>query len=170
MRRLLCLLGCAAAIPAACGDDGESETTPPEVLSGLTRGAFVDSADRICVQGRKRLILTGNRYFGDLPSDAKPSDAAVTAFANREAIPILARQYGRLRELRPPPGDERQIGRILDQAELGISQLRADPTLLNRGSGIPPGLQQAQQGAFEYGLGACGRPIERPAAGNGLAP
>jgi hypothetical protein len=170
MRRSLCLIACAAGISAGCGDDGESDATPPEVLSGLARGAFVDSADRICVQGRKRLILTWNRYFGDLSRGAKPGDAAVTAFANREAIPILERQYGRLRGLRPPPGDERQIGRILEQAERGISQLRADPTLLNRGSGIPPGLEQAQQGAFEYGLGACGRPIERPAAGNAIAP
>ena len=170
MRRLLLWLGCAALALTACGDDGEAETTPSEVLSGLTRGAFVDRADRICVQGRKRLILTGNRYFGELPSGVKPSDAAVTVFANREAIPILERQYGRLRELRPPPGDEREINRILDQAELGISQLRADPTLLNRASGVPPGLQLARQGAFVYGLGACGQPIERPTRATTLNP
>ncbi len=89
----------------------------------------------------------------------------MTEFAKQQAIPILRRQYARLRELDPPPGDERQIARILDQAEVGIDQLQADPTILNRGSGIPPGLQQAQQGAFEYGLGACGQPIERTAPG-----
>ena len=151
------------ALMAACGDDSENETTPPEVLSSLTRGDFVDRADRICVQGRKQLILTGNRYFGGLPGETKPSDAAVIKFANREAIPILRSQYGRLRELRPPPGDERKINRILDLADLGIRQLQSDPTLLNRASGVPPGLQRARHQAFLYGLGACGEPIQRPA-------
>jgi hypothetical protein len=129
------------------------------VLSGLERGAFVDRADRICVQGRKRLIVTGNRYFG---GNQKPSDAAVTLYAKREAIPILTRQYGRLRQLRPPAGDARRIDRILDLAERGIAQLRSDPTLLNRGSGVPPGLQRARRLAFLYGLGACGQPFGRP--------
>ena len=140
------------------------------MLSGLTRGDFVVRADEICMQGRKRLLLTANRYFGGLGKAEKASDAEVTEFANREAIPILRRQYARLRELDPPPGDEREIARILDQAEVGIDQLQADPTILNRGSGIPPGLQQARQGAFRYGLGACGQPIERTARGEALAP
>ena len=55
-----------------CGDEA-GDTTPAAVLSGLDRAAFVNRADRICVQGRKRLILTGNRYFGDLPPDRKES-------------------------------------------------------------------------------------------------
>ncbi len=75
-------LACAAigllAVPLGCGG-GAGETTPAAVLSGLDRGAFVDRADRICAQGRKRLILAGNRYFGDLPVDRDPSDAAATA-------------------------------------------------------------------------------------------
>lgn len=128
----------------------------------MGRGAFVDRADRICTEGRKQLILTGNRYFGQLPADQDPSEAAVTRYAHREAIPILRREYGRLRELRPPSGDEATIDAILDLAERGISQLRSDPTVLNRESGVPPALEQARARAFRYGLGACGQPIERP--------
>jgi hypothetical protein len=154
---------------AACGGGG-GDTTPREVLSALDRSAFVDQADRICVEGRKRLILTGNRYFGSLPSGQKPSDAAVSVYARREALPILRRQYGRLRGLEPPSGDERQIERILDLADRGIEQLQADPTLLNRGSGVPPALQRARQRAFLYGLGACGQPFERPTRSPTLAP
>ena len=151
-----------------CGSGDENETTPAAVLEGLGRADFVDRADRICVEGRKRLILAGNRYFGDLPAGRQPSDAAVTAFAQREAIPILTRQYSRLRRLRPPAADRRGIERILDLADLGIRQLRSDPALLKRGSGVPPGLQRARQRAFLYGLGACGQPIQRPAAGSSL--
>ncbi len=167
------LLACAAigllAIPLGCGG-GAGQTIPAAVLSGLDRAAFVDRADRICVQGRKRLILAGNSYFGELPAGRDPSDAAVTEFANREAIPILIHQYARLRRLRPPAADRRRIARILDLAELGIRQLRSDPTLLNRGSGIPPGLQRARQLAFVYGLGACGQPIQRSAGGGSPFP
>jgi hypothetical protein len=154
---------CAVVLIGAggCGSAGES-TTPREVLSALNRGAFVDRADRICTQGRKRLILTGNRYFGDLPAGQDPSDAAVTEYAHREAIPILRHEYGRLRGLRPPQGDAATIDRILALAERGIGQLRSDPTVLNRGSGVPPALEQARDRAFRYGLGACGQPIERP--------
>jgi hypothetical protein len=161
---------CAVVLTAAagCGSAGESSTTPPAVLSALGRGAFVDRADRICTQGRKQLILTGNRYFGDLPAGRDPSDAAVTEYAHREAIPILRHEYGRLRELRPPQGDAATINRILDLAERGIGQLRSDPTLLNRGSGVPPALEQARDRAFRYGLGACGQPIERPNAPSAL--
>lgn len=152
---------------AGCGSAAES-TTPPEVFGALTRSAFVDRADRICTQGRKRLILTGNRYFGDLPAGQDPSKAAVTAYARREAIPILRHQYGRLRKLRPPSGDAQEINRILDLADRGIGQLQSDPTLLNRGSGIPPALERARHRAFLYGLGACGQPIERPTRGSDL--
>ena len=147
---------------AACGSD-ESKTTPAAVLQGLGRAEFVGKADQICVQGRKRLIVTGNRVFGDLGPNENPSDAAVTAFAHSQAIPILTQQYQRLRELKPPANDRAQIERILDLADQGIEQLRSDPTILNRGSGVPPALQQARQLAFQYGLGACGQPIERPA-------
>jgi hypothetical protein len=166
--RLVLVALALLALPSGCG--GGSETTPAAVLRGLDRGAFVARADRVCVEGRKRLILAGNRAFGELPADRKPSDAAVSAFAHREAIPILTRQYGRLRGLRPPAADKRQIERILALAELGIRQLRADPTLLNRGDGIPPALRRARELAFLYGLGACGQPIQRPTAGSSLSP
>jgi hypothetical protein len=162
--------GIAALLVAflGCGGSDQQSTTPPEVFGALARSAFVDRADRICTQGRKRLILTGNRYFGDLPAGRDPSEAAVTAYARREAIPILRHQYGRLRELRPPSGDAQEINRILDLAERGIGQLQSDPTLLNRGSGIPPALERARHRAFLYGLGACGQPIERPTRGSDL--
>jgi hypothetical protein len=153
-----------------CGSGDQNETTPAAVLEGLGRADFVDRADRICVEGRKRLILTGNRAFGDLPPNQKPSTAAVTAFANREAIPILTHQYQQVRELQPPAQDRKRIERILDLADQGIEQLRSDPTLLNRGSGVPPALQRARQQAFLYGLGACGQPIQRPAGGGSLQP
>jgi hypothetical protein len=152
-----------------CGGD-ENKTTPAAVLQGLGRADFVDRADQICVQGRKRLILTGNRAFGDLASDQKPSNAEVTAFANRQAIPILTQQYQRLRQLQPPARDREGIERILDLADQGIEQLRSDPTILNRGSGVPPALQRARQQAFVYGLGACGQQIQRPPGGTSLQP
>jgi hypothetical protein len=148
------------AVLAGCGSGGQSGSDADAVSKALVHSAFVDRADRICTEGRKRLILTGNRYFGDLAAEQKPSDAAITAFAHREAIPILRHQYAKLRGLAPPPGDEGAIGRILDLAEAGIRQLEADPTLLNRGSGIPPALQSARRRAYLYGLGACGQAIE----------
>jgi hypothetical protein len=155
--RPLFVLGALAFLATGIGCGGGDDTVPAEVLSGLERGAFVDRADRICVQGRKRLIVTGNRYFG---GNRKPSDAAVTIYAKREAIPILTRQYSRLRQLRPPAGDAREIDRILDLAERGIDELRSDPALLNQGSGVPPALERARRHAFLYGLGACGQPVE----------
>jgi hypothetical protein len=165
MRTLLAVAALIVlALLCGCGSD-QNETTPAAVLQGLGRADFVDRADQICVQGRKRLILTGNRAFGDLAPEEKPSDAAVTAFANTQAIPILTRQYQQLRELHPPAQDRKQIERILDLADQGIEQLRTDPTLLNRGSGVPPALQRAREQAFLYGLGACGQPIQRPAGG-----
>jgi hypothetical protein len=147
---------------AGCGSGGQSSSTPSAVAGALVHSAFADRADRICSEGRKRLILTGNRYFGDLPAGREPSDAAVTAYAQREAIPILQRQYAKLRGLTPPPGDEKTIGRILDLADAGIQQLQADPTLLKRGSGIPPALQHARHRAYLYGLGACGQQLQAP--------
>ena len=168
MRVLLAAAATATLLCAGCGGSDENETTPAAVLQGLGRADFVDRADQICVQGRKQLILSGNRAFGDLAADQKPSNAAVTAFANQHAIPILSRQYARLRELTPPARDREEIEHILDLADQGIDQLRADPTILNRGSGVPPALQRARQQAFLYGLGACGQPIQRPAGGGSL--
>ncbi len=153
-----------------CGSGGGNKTTPAAVLQGLGRADFVDRADQICVQGRKRLILAGNRAFGSLAPDQKPSDAAVTDFAKEQAILILTQQYQRLRQLDPPASDRKRIERILDLADQGIEQLRSDPTLLNRGSGVPPALQRARQRAFVYGLGACGQPIQRSAGGGSLRP
>jgi hypothetical protein len=160
--------GLAALLAALAGCGGGSANQGSDanaVSNALVHSAFVDRADRICTEGRKRLILSGNRYFGDLGAEQKPSVAAVTAFAHREAIPILRHQYARLRGLTPPPGDGKTIARILDLAGQGIDQLQADPTLLRRGDGIPPALRQARQRAFLYGLGACGAQIQRPAAG-----
>ena len=147
---------------AGCGGGGQSGSTPSAVAGALVHSAFVDRADRICSEGRKRLILTGNRYFGNLPAGREPSDAGLTAYARREAVPILRRQYAKLRALTPPPGDEKAIARILGLAEAGIRQLQADPILLRRGSGIPPALERARHRAYLYGLGSCGQAVEAP--------
>jgi hypothetical protein len=156
-------LAALLAALAGCGGGSANQGSDANSVSkALVHSAFVDRADRICTEGRKRLILTGNRYFGDLAAEQKPSDAAVSAFAQREAIPILRHQYAKLRRLTPPPGDEKAIGRILDLADAGIRQLQADPTLLNRGSGIPPALEKARNRAYLYGLGACGQQLQAP--------
>jgi hypothetical protein len=156
------------AVLAGCGGGSSNQGSDADAVSAaLVHAAYADKADRICSQGRKRLILSGNRYFGDLRPEQKPSDATVTAFAQREAIPILSHQYAKLRALTPPPGDQKTIDRILALAETGIGQLRADPTLLNRGSGIPPALQQARHRAFNYGLGSCGQPLQSPRGAGG---
>jgi hypothetical protein len=153
---------------AGCGGGSSDESSNANAVSAaLVHAAYADKADRICVQGRKRLILTGNRYFGDLRPEQKPSDAAVTAYARQQAIPILTHQYAKLRALTPPPGDQKTIDRILAFAETGIGQLRNDPTLLNRGSGIPPALQQARHQAFLYGLGSCGQALQSPRGAGG---
>jgi hypothetical protein len=167
MAGLLALL----AIVAGCGTDSSGEGSDANaVQAALVHSAFADRADKICVDGRKQLILTGNKAFGHLPSNQDPSDAALAAFAKQHAIPILRTQYGKLRQLKPPPGDEKTVARILDLADQGIAQLQADPTILARRSGIPPALERARQRAFVYGLGACGAQIERPTSGSGISP
>src|SRR4051794_6907369 len=113
MRTLLAAVAVASLTGLiGCASSDQNKTTPAAVLQGLGRAAFVDRADQICVQGRKRLILAGNRAFGGLATDQKPSDAAAGAFANEQAIPILTRQYRRLRGLQPPAEDRKRIERI----------------------------------------------------------
>ena len=166
MRRATSAALALALAGAGCGGASPSDTVPAAVSNALDHSAFVDRADRICSRGRERLILTGNRYFGDLPPGQDPSAAAVTAYANRDAVPILRHQYGRLREVRPPAGDSRTVHRILKLADLGIRQLQLDPLLLNRGNGVPPALGRARRRAYLYGLGACGQQIEVPTHGS----
>ena len=149
-----------------CGNSSSGEGSDANALQGaLVHSAFVDRADKICSQGRTQLILTGNKAFADLGPNENPSDAAVSQYADQHAIPILRTQYGKLRRLTPPPGDEKTIAKILDLADQGIAQLQADPSILVHGSGIPPALEKARQRAFLYGLGACGAQIQRPAGG-----
>jgi hypothetical protein len=162
-RAVLALLPLLSGI--GCGGASQSSTVPTSVSGALVHAAFVDRADRICTRGRARLILTGNRYFGDLPPGRDPSPAAVAAYAHRQAVPILKHQYGRLQLLKPPPGDSGTVHRSLDLADLGIRQLEKDPTLLTRGSAVPPGLERARLRAYRYGLGACGEQIEIPTNG-----
>src|SRR5438270_4375471 len=131
MRCAICAgLALLALAGSGCGGASPNSTVPASVSDALVHAAFVDRADRICTRGRGRLILTGNRYFGALPSGRSPSDKAVTTYARRQAVPILQHQYGRLQLLKPPPGDYRTVHRILDLADLGIRQLQRDPTLL----------------------------------------
>ena len=166
MPKLAFIVVAAAALLSSCGGGSSDQAANQAALdAALAHQGFVDQADRICTQGRKQLILTGNRYFGNLPPGRQPSDAAVTAYARQQAIPILRGQYARLRGLHPPPSDRREIDRILALANQGIAQLAADPTLLKRGNGIPPALGQARIRAFHFGLGACGQQVETPASG-----
>jgi hypothetical protein len=154
------------AFAAGCGNSSSDQDANAAALQdALVHSAFADRADKICSQGRSQLILSGNKAFANLGPNQDPSDAAVSAYAKQHAIPILRTQYGRLRQLKPPPGDRKTIGRILDLADQGIAQLQADPAILVHGSGIPPALEQARQRAFVYGLGSCGAQIQRPAGG-----
>lgn len=145
----LCVLGVAAALAlAACGDDDSSDSSSDSSSEALTKTEFVDQANAICAEGNKEIDAGANEVF----SGGKPSETDIETFVNDTLLPSVTDQVDQISQLPPPEGDEDQVQEILDAAQQGIDDAKADP----QGFQQADPFAEANQLATDYGMTECG--------------
>jgi peptide subunit release factor 1 (eRF1) len=136
-------------IAAGCGDDDDGDGDGGG--EPLTKQEFVAQANQICAEGDKKIDQQGKEIFGQ----GKPSTAQQEQFATEVLAPEVQSQVDQIRELTPPEADEETINKILDKAEEGIAQIKADPSVIASDQGVPPALNEAGKEIGEYGAKEC---------------
>ncbi len=153
-RNLTSLAACALAIgliAAGCGSSNDNSTS----TSSLTKAQWIAKADAICQQGNQEINTAGKQLFGN--QQAPPSQADQEKFASDTLVPNIQKQIDDIRALGAPSGDEDQVNAILDAAQKGVDQAKANPSLLTeQGSGQDP-FAGANKLATQYGMKVCGQ-------------
>jgi len=157
-----CLLA-VGLIAAGCGGDDETTTTTAGAggasgatgVSGpLSKEEWITKADAICKQGDQEIDQEAQQVFG---GDQQPSQEEQEQFVTETALPNTQEQIDQIEALPPPEGDEDQVNAILDAAQSGIDETKADPSLLREGGGGADPFAEANKLAADYGLKVCGQ-------------
>jgi hypothetical protein len=137
MRKVICVLTALLAgglIAAGCGDDDGGET--------LSKQEYIAQADANC-----------NKADKELNSAPEPKGKnGLEKFATDTLVPNIQGQIDFVRDLNGPQEVEDQVNPILDTAQEGLDEIKADPSQLERG-GPRPGLLS------EFGRAAGWRPF-----------
>lgn len=141
-RNLLWLLAGVLAtglIAAGCGDDDDDGGDGGEALS---KEEYLAQGNQICEEGQAEL-----RQAEDTINDP----AAPEAFITDTLVPNVQGQIDQLRE-GIPEGDEDTVNGILDDAEVILDDIEADPASL-QGNADP--FADVNPRLNEYGLTTC---------------
>jgi hypothetical protein len=125
-----------------CGG-GDNTTTSP------AKASFLASGNAICAKALQRLNAANQQAFGN----QQGSPPSVTSFVESTLVPNVQSQVDQLRALKPPPGDEATVKKILDAAQVDVDSAKQDPAQLANNE---PVFHDATQLAADYGLTACG--------------
>ena len=124
---------------------------PSATAAALTKEEFVAQGNQICSEGNKTIDEAAKQVF----SGGKPKADEMQQFVTGTVIPSIQDQVDSIRALGAPEGDEDQVAAILDAAQQGIDEAKADPSLLaGEQSGSDP-FAEANKLTDDYGLTAC---------------
>jgi hypothetical protein len=147
-RNALWLLAAVLAtglIAAGCGDDDDDDGGE----ESISKEDFVAQGNQICEEGDAEIDAAAEETFGN----AEPSQEEVDAFVNDSVVPGIQGQIDDLRDLGAPEGDEDELDGIYEDAEAALSDIEADPTLVQ---GDQDPFADVSQRLSDYGLTACG--------------
>ena len=143
----------AASIAVGCGGDDDNgsgaTSTTTSTTAALSKQEFLKRGNQICSQGQKH-ISDAEQKLGN-----NPSQAEIDKFTTKTAIPTLQYEIAGIQNLTPPSGDEEQVDAIVSEAQQGLDELKADPSLITAGGQENP-FAEANKLANQYGLTACG--------------
>ena len=134
---------------AGCGG-GDDSSSGDSTAAALTKDEFVTQGNQICADGNKQIETASKDVF----SGGKPSTDEVKQFVTGTVIPSIQDQVDGIRALGAPAGDEDQVNAILDAAQQGIDDAKADPSLLESNGSNDP-FEEANKLATAYGLTEC---------------
>lgn len=127
---------------AGCGDDGDDGG------NRLSKAEFLEKGNAICEEGTQEIDAAGQTAFA---SPGHPTQQETAAFAEQTVVPSVQSQIDQLRDLSPPEDDQAQVTAILDQAQVAVDGVRANPQSL----GQETDSAKANALAKAYGLTAC---------------
>lgn len=130
---------------AACGSDDSSDDSS----DSITKAEFVAQANAICAESNKTIDAAEKEAF----SGGQPTQADADAFINDTLLPEVESQINDIEALPVPEGEEDQVSAILDAANKGLEEGKADPSAL-QGNGDP--FAEANKLANAYGMTECG--------------
>lgn len=160
-------LALALALVGCSGSDDDDEPAPPapsgtttapvdteqaelddEVITDTTqptKDEFLEEANAICAAGNAKVAAAAERVD-------EADTAAFEAFVTDTLVPTVRDQVISVRLIGLPEAEAAEISIILDETDLVIDRVEADPSLL-AGDGDP--FAEVDQRLTDYGLTEC---------------
>jgi hypothetical protein len=136
---LIALTACSTLVLAGCGD------SEPKAESALTKTEFIKKADAICADSQARLDKLG----ADISENSNMTE--IQTFLEKKAIPELAATVAKIRKLKPPKADEKQVDEMLDALEAELAKVKKNPMAIMGDNAF----EAANKLAEDYGLTTC---------------
>ncbi len=144
---------CAAALVialavAGCGSDDDGSSG--DASTDITKEEFVTQANAICKSSNEAIEAASEEAFS---SGKQPTQAEAEEFITATVIPEVEGQLDGIRELDIPEGEEDAVNEILDAADAGVEEVKADPISATTEESDPFG--EANQLSDAYGMKEC---------------
>ncbi len=131
---------------AACGSSNNNSTS---TTAALTKAEFLKKGNAICKKGNQQINQAGKAIF---KPKQKPTSAQLQKFANAAETSIQS-QINELKALGAPSGDQTKVTAMLATAQVNLSKVKQNPTLLTSNNQHP--FAGAAKLLHAYGLTTC---------------
>ncbi len=132
---------------AGCGSDDSSSGDSSS--DSITKADFVAQANAICAESNAKIEAAENEAFS---GGQQPTEADIESFVTGTLIPEVEQQVSDIEALDVPEDEVEQVNAILDAAQEGLDEAKADPASL---AGNADPFAQANRLASDYGLTEC---------------
>ncbi len=164
LAKLLFLAALAAALGTGCGDDDSSaENGDTEIVveaGSLSKAQFIEKADEICQQGRKRFEAEIEKLLQLAPELTTPSqqENAIKAVLEGSYIPNWEKQIDEISSLGAPSRDTDEVAAILEAIVVALEKARQHPVAFVGAEtyAFQP-FREPLKLARAYGMKTCGR-------------
>lgn len=143
---ILALALAAGLIAGGCGDDDDESG---EATSSITKEEWIAQANEICSTSNAAVEEQAGEFFQEFKGNEAEGERK---FQTEVVLPEIEQQVSQVSALPVPEGDEDEVAAIIEAAEQGVEEAKADPSVIEAGGS----LDEASRLITEYGATECG--------------
>lgn len=154
-RTALSLLAVLMLVAVGCGGDSDSGAAEISIeTSSLSKSQFVERANKICVNGLKKVVAGLGSYTSKNASKKKGEEELNADAARAVIVPEIESQIDEIVALGAPGGDEEEVEAFLSAQQESLDSLKSAKRV-SLTEELNKTFEEAGDLAVAYGISEC---------------